>query len=406
MSGRKLRARTRVACGVVAIAALTCVASVSAGTTKSAATPTGKPIIIGAVKAISGFMSAFDVPPLRGAELAVQDINKAGGVMGRPLKIQIVDYHSKPEDAGPAAKDLIGKGASLILTACDFDLGSPAALAAQSANVLAFSDCAGSVQFGVQGIGPLAYTMGNAGRSEGAVMAEFAMRKGWKTAWTLLDTDLLYYNEVCTGFKDRFTELGGKIAGADTFKTNDASIATQINHLRGISPAPATLMICGFPTGGSAAIRQLRAGGFNQPMISSNTYDGDYWKKAVPTLSNFYYANYASLYGDDPNAKVNAFMKRYAARWKGVPDNSNLVTGYSVVQAFALAANKAKSLDGKVLAKTLDSNGKMPLLVGPTTYTSKLHIDLLRRQEIMKITNGKTHFLQYWTLKKPPKVKF
>src|SRR5262249_55139248 len=162
-------------------------------------------------------------------------------------------------------------------------------------------------------------------------MAEWAIKsRKLRTAWTLRDTGLLYYNEVCTGFKDRYTELGGKIVGEETYKATDPSVATQINHLRSIKPAPAALVLCGLPTGGSAAIRQIRAAGFNQPLLSSNTYDGDYWKKAIPkaALSNIYFANYASLYGDDPNPKVNAFMKRYKALYGKSPDNSNLVTGY------------------------------------------------------------------------------
>jgi branched-chain amino acid transport system substrate-binding protein len=391
---------------VVAVMSMAVAASAISSPTKRTQT---EPIIIGAVKGITGFMNSFDVPPMRGAEMAIADINKAGGVMGRPLKLIKADYHTKVEDAGPAAKDVLNKGAEFILTACDFDFGSPAALAAQNENVVAFSDCAGSVQFGVQGIGPLAYTMGNSGRSEGAAMAEWAIKKKkWRTAWTLRDTGLLYYNEVCTGFTDRYKELGGKIAGAETYKATDPSVATQINHLRSIKPAPQALFICGFPTGGSAAIRQIRAAGFQQPIMSSNTYDGDYWKEAIPksALSNMYFANYASLYGDDPDPKVNAFMQRYKKLYGKIPDNSNLVTGYSVIQLFKIAVEKAKTTDGDKLANAIDLLVRQPLLVGPTKYSPNLHIDLTRRLEIMQITNGKTRFLQYWKLSKAPKVEF
>ena len=368
--------------------------------------PSGDPILIGAVKAESGFMSAFDIPPLRGAELAVADINAAGGVLGRPLEISVIDYHSKPEDAGPAAQELIDDGASLIIAACDFDLGSPAALVAQEANVLAMSDCAGSIQFGVQGIGPLAYTMGNAGRSEGAIMAEWAYNERNMTkAWTLRDTNLLYYSEVCTGFKDRFTELGGTIVGEETFETDDPTIATQISALES-AETPDFLFICGFPTGGAGAIRQLRSAGFDQPLLSSNTYDGTYWMEAVPDISNMYFSNYASMWGDDPNPEVNAFFEQYQEQYGSLPDNSNVITGYSLIQAFALAAESAGTLEGDALANALDTMGEMDLLVGPTTFTPDLHIDLLRRQEIMEIQDSQPKFLQYWELTTPPKVDF
>ena len=363
-------------------------------------------ITIGAVKGISGIMTSFDVPPLNGAKLAIADINAAGGVLGRQLDVTVVDMHSKIEDSGPGAREALDQGAELIITSCDFDFGAPAALVAQSANVAAFSDCAGSVQFGVQGIGPLAFTMGNMGRTEGAVMAEWAFEKmNWTTAWMLQDSGLLYYDEVCTGFKDRYLELGGTIVGHETFKATDPTIATQISKLSS-ADRPDTLFVCAWTTAGAAAFKQLRAAGFDEPILSSNTYDGAFWIAAIPDISNLYFANYASMWGDDPNEKVNDFFKRYAETYDGLPENSNVVTGYAVVQAFALGAEAAGSTDGDQVAKALEAAGAMDLLVGPTTYTAELHADLVRPQRIMEVQNGKPSYLEMWTLSRPPKIEF
>jgi branched-chain amino acid transport system substrate-binding protein len=348
-------------------------------------------------------MQPFDQPPVRGAQFAIDDINAKGGVLGRKLKLVTADYHSKVEDSGPVAQDLLGQKAQLIITACDFDFGSPAAQAAQRKNVLGFSTCAGSIQFGPQGIGKLAFTMGNAGRTEGAAIAEFAFKdRNLRQAFMLHDNTLLYYNEVCTGFKQRFTELGGAVAGETTFKPKDITFDPQINSVRSLQPAPDLLFLCGFPTAGAPLMRQLRSAGFAQPIMSSNTYDGNYWKGAVPDLSNFFYANYASLYGDDPSSAVNAFFGRYKTAYGSVPDNSNAITGYAVIQAFQQAAEHSKSLEGDKLASALEAAGNMDLLALPTQYTAQFHIALNRRQEIMVVSGGQTRFLKYWELTKPP----
>jgi branched-chain amino acid transport system substrate-binding protein len=363
-------------------------------------------ITIGAVKALSGGMSSFDVPPLNGAKLAIADINAAGGVLGKQLDVVVVDFHTKVEESGPGAREALDQGAELIITSCDFDFGAPAALVAQAANVAAFSDCAGSVQFGVQGIGPLAFTMGNMGRSEGAIMAEWGyQKKNWTKAWVLQDSVLLYYDEVCTGFKDRFLELGGTIVGHETFKPTDPTVATQISKL-GSGDRPDILFVCAWPTAGAAAFKQLRAAGYNEPILSSNTYDGAFWIGAIPDISDLYFANYASMWGDDPSAEVNAFFERYAAAYGGLPENSNVVTGYAVIQAFALGAEAAGSTDGDQVAEALNNAGAMDLLVGPTTYTADLHADLMRPQRIMEVQNGKPSYLEMWTLSSPPKVEF
>lgn len=363
-------------------------------------------ITVGAVKGISGGMSSFDVPPLNGAKLAIEDINAAGGLLGKQLDVVVIDFHTKIEESGPGAREALDQGAELIITSCDFDFGAPAALVAQAANVAAFSDCAGSVQFGVQGIGPLAFTMGNMGRSEGAIMAEWGyQKKNWTKAWVLQDSVLLYYDEVCTGFKDRFLELGGTIVGHETFKPTDPTVATQISKL-GSGDRPDILFVCAWPTAGAAAFKQLRAAGYNEPILSSNTYDGAFWIGAIPDISDLYFANYASMWGDDPSAEVNAFFERYAAAYGGLPENSNVVTGYAVIQAFALGAEAAGSTDGDQVAEALNNAGAMDLLVGPTTYTADLHADLMRPQRIMEVQNGKPSYLEMWTLSSPPKVEF
>ena len=363
-------------------------------------------ITVGAVKGISGLMTSFDVPPLNGARLAIEDINAAGGVLGKQLDVVVVDYHSKVEESGPGGREVLDQGAELVITACDFDFGAPAALVAQAANVVAFSDCAGSVQFGVQGIGPLAFTMGNMGRTEGAVMAEWAFeKKKWTKAWMLQDSTLLYYDEVCTGFKDRYLELGATIVGHETFKPADPTVATQISKLSA-GDRPDFLFVCAWPTAGAGAFKQLRAAGHDQPILSSNTYDGAFWIDAIPDISNLYFANYASMWGDDPSEEVNAFFKRYAEAYDGLPDNSNVVTGYAVIQAFALGAEAAGTTDGDKVAMALEAAGAMDLLVGPTTYTAEMHADLVRPQRIMEVQNGKPRYLEMWTLSRPPKVEF
>ena len=78
----------------------------------------------------------------------------------------------------------------------------------------------------------------------------------------------------------------------------------------------------------------------------------------MPDLSNFYVVNYGSKYGDDPDADVNDFFKRFEAKYGKKADVSYGLRGYSAVQAWAEAANKAGSLDGAKVAAVLDTFDK------------------------------------------------
>ena len=90
----------------------------------------------------------------------------------------------------------------------------------------------------------------------------------------------------------------------------------------------------------------------------------------MPDLSNFYVVNYGSKYGDDPDPAVNEFFKRFEAKYGKKADVSYGLRGYSAVQAWAKAANKAGSLEGDKVAAVLDTFDKEPLVIGPTTYTA------------------------------------
>ena len=81
---------------------------------------------------------------------------------------------------------------------------------------------------------------------------------------------------------------------------------------------------------------------------------------------------------------MNGFFKRFEARFGRKADVSYGLRGYSVVQAWAIAANKAGSLEGSKVAAVLDGFDKQPLVIGPTTYAGTLHIQTTRPMAILK----------------------
>jgi branched-chain amino acid transport system substrate-binding protein len=123
----------------------------------------------------------------------------------------------------------------------------------------------------------------------------------------------------------------------------------------------------------------------------------------VPNLSNFYVVNYGSKYGDDPNPDVNAFFDRFEKKYGKKADVSYGLRGYSAVQAWAVAANKAGSLDGDKVAAVLDTFDKEPLVIGPTTWTKDLHIATTRPMSIIGVEDGKFAAEGRFSVEKYPK---
>jgi branched-chain amino acid transport system substrate-binding protein len=366
-----------------------------------------KPIVVGIATAQTGFLSAFDAPAVSGALIAIDDINRAGGVLGRKLKVVRADSKSNINLGAQAGLSVISKGADVMLVTLDFNYGGPAAREAQKAGIVAISIGASSPKFGVQGVGPLAYTIGSNGDVEAYAESEWAyQKKKWRTAYLLLDDTTDANRTQCDSFATRFAELGGSILGRDTFKNPDPSIAPQITRIKGLSKAPDVIVLCSFPPGGAVAVQQLRQQGIDAPIIGNDAFDGDYWyKKTLPDLSDFFYNESSSIFGNDPDPKINAFWKKYTKATHRPPQVSFGGFGYSAVQALAVAIKRAGTTKGTAVAAQLNKFKNEPLLLG-TTFTPKLHIDTHRAGRMMEIQNGKHTVAAVVKPQKQPPLNF
>ena len=168
-------------------------------------------IVIGAATASSGWMAPYDEDPIASAQLAVNDINKSGGLLGKKLKLDHVDTKTDRAQGAKAGIELLQKGAKMLLISSDFDMGGPAGLVAQQKNVIAISPGGADIKLGNMAIGNDIFTMASDSAAVGAILADFAFRnRGWKTSYLLLDTMIEYNKSTCAGFEKHWVELAGK----------------------------------------------------------------------------------------------------------------------------------------------------------------------------------------------------
>ena len=352
------------------------------------------PIILGAAVAQSGGFELYDNSVLAGVRWKMREINAAGGVNGRKFKLIVSDHKTDPSQVQAAAEDVLGKGADVVITTADYDFGATAALAARKAKKVAIGG-AGAPEFGKKGLGPYAFNVFQGTPTESAAMAEFSKARGWKRAYLLKDTSIAYSKAVCDYYKAALP-AGLTIVGTSSFKNSDPSISSQVGNIR--KSKADVVVLCSYPPGGASAVRQLRTGGVKLPILGGAAFDGTFWLKSTPNLSDFYYATMVSSALDDPSAKVNAFVKGVKAPGGTI----YALFGYEIVETIAKGVAKAKSTDGPRLTKAIESFRNVPLLVGPTSYSTNCHVPVGRPMAMMAITNGKARFLSYSKPKKVP----
>lgn len=348
------------------------------------------PITIGASLGLTGFVSFYDGPLLEGVEMAIEEINAEGGVLGHELELITADTKSDPAQIASAAEQVLDDGAQFLVPTMDYDFGGPAARVASSRGIVSVTT-SGDPRMGLVGIGPYAFNLYPAGPTEGTAAAEFAYAdREWTDVYVLEDDSASHPKTVCENFTDRFESLGGTITGSDTFQSDDQSIATQITRLRSSSSDTDAIMLCSYPPGGVAALKQLRAAGLDHPVILDAAFDGTFWLEALPDESNtFVMSTGAITPGETKDAEQARVLESYTDRTGDAPVfGVGLFTGYSAVQALVRAIESAESVDSDAVADELETFTDEQLLIGKVTWTSECHVPIGQPLQVLQIVPG------------------
>jgi branched-chain amino acid transport system substrate-binding protein len=347
-------------------------------------------IVIGFSVALSGPMQAYDGDSSRMAKLFIDQTNAKGGLLGKKLRAFDADTKSDRAEGSKAGLAAVQAGAVLTFATCDYDYGAPAALQAQRAGIISVFLCAEDPKAGILGVGPLSFTASGAAQLQGAVAAEWAaQKKGWKTGYVLLDDSIEYDKSVCAGYDWLYPTKGGTIVGRDTFKNGDASIAAQVTRLATAvrEKHVDNVMLCTFEPGGASAVRQIRAAGITVPLLNGSSMDGNYWLAAVPGLKDFYIAVQAAVVGD-PRPEVAALADAFKAKYGALPASQYAFPVYAFLQLWAKAVTETGTTDPKTVVAKLETYKDVPTVLGPRSFSNKLHIQVQIPLMIEAVADG------------------
>jgi branched-chain amino acid transport system substrate-binding protein len=381
--------RARSALVLVAAAALVLAATAAAGTAKTSATG----LTIGWAFDSKGAMAPFDGPALAAATLRVKQLNAKGGVNGQPITIKTCDTQgNKPAIAKACAQKLLGQGANVIFTTCDVDFAAPVVQESINRGVLAVAPCIGTDQMGPKRFGAkgkLAFSFGNVAQDEGSAMADYAWKKGWRSAAIATDTVIVYFKNVTAAFAVRFKQLGGKVVANETYQslgsTNVQNAVTRLNNVKADVVVTSTAGAFGAL---STLVSGLRSLGNDTAILNSWAGDGNYWLPKDPKVTNYYFVTFASAFGDDPNAAVNTLAKQVKAGTGG------FITGPAAVDGVIAAIKRAGgSTTGSALAAQMETFKNVPTLSGLVSFSPKWHTVFGRQYRVMKIQDNKVQLV-------------
>jgi branched-chain amino acid transport system substrate-binding protein len=397
-----MKVRRKWGLAATLLVGVTAVAVLAASVGGSATAATRGPIIIGWAYDARGQMAPFDNPALATARIRVREINARGGVNGRRIRLDTCDtQNNNPQRAKSCALQLLGRGAHIIFTTCDVDFATPVVQEAINRGKLAVSTCIGTDQMGPKRFGRvkgrLAFSFGNVAQDEGSAMAEYAIRRGWRTAGIGTNTLLVYFKNVTAAFEKRYTQLGGRVVARENYATGANNVQTAVTRLNAQrAQVYVTSTAFGELPAFVSGFRTLRN---NTPILNSWAGDGTYWVTDNPRVTNYYAVTYASVFGDDPNPRINRLARQVRAATGG------FVQGIGTIDGIVTAIRRARgSTNGLVLARTLEGFRRVQTTNGRISFSRTLHSVFGRQYRVIRVHNNRGSRVGFVTAKVVPKI--
>jgi len=305
---------------------------------------------LGSIFSLTGSYATIEDPALKGAKLAVKQVNEAGRVKGRRIELIQYDGKSTLADIANAAQRLVHEDkVTAMVGVADSGFYLASAPIAQDAGI-PYLDVGGTVPNLPEQIGEYAHMMPFGDDYQAYVAAEFALKDlGAKTAFLLRDGDTDYTRAIAQFFQERYQRDGGKIIEESSYHTGDTDYSSHITKIRGTNPAPDIIYAAMNPGDDATFVRQAREAGVKIPIIGGDAFDNpDLVKNAgADNTVDVYFTTHMAMSTDNP--VVAKFIEAYKAEYGIPPENAFAGLGYDSVNLMVEAMNKSADLSSKAI---------------------------------------------------------
>ncbi|MCT8999129.1 ABC transporter substrate-binding protein [Chelativorans intermedius] len=322
-------------------------------------------IRIGLARSITGGFAAFDTPGANGLQIAVDEINAAGGVEGCPIELISGDSQSNPALAGQVAEELIRQGAHIIVPASDMDMGMGAAIAAQAAGLLSISPESGSPDW-VAAVGPNHFIGGVSAADLARSIARFINDQGWENVYVVTNESFNWFTAKDQPLAEA---LDGSVVGRDGTNNEMSDFAAIVSRIRDMQDEIDVIFLNDYFPRVGTFIRQLRAAGVTTPIVGESTFPSAALPEVVGAdgLQDVYYVTSAFFEGaEGRDPALEPMITRYQEQFGTFPENLNAVLGYQIGHILGMALEQADSTDAGAVAAAL--RGMSNLRVAGTEY--------------------------------------
>lgn len=367
-------------------------AAVSTGSGTSATTPSGEPIVVGAVVSTTGASAPLGEPERNTLELLEKKLNAAGGVLGRPLDVIVLDDQSAAKEAVTATQRLINQEKVIAV------LGASA-----SATTLAMKPITTEAKIPQIALAaansitepPIDWIWRVAPKDDLAaerVMKFAADNLKVKKIAVLYDENAFGSSGLAQIEKIKGT-YGIEVIAKESYKTDETDLTAQLTKLRGSDPE--ALVVWGTNPGPAIAAKNLKQLGWSLPYLGSHGIaNAEFIELAGEAAEGVVFPSTKILFPEsitNPEQKkvIDGFISDYTEEFGEAP-NHFASHGWDALMLLVTAIEESKSTEAEDIQAALNKITNFAGADGIFTYTPTNHDGLSVDDLIMvKIEGGK-----------------
>jgi branched-chain amino acid transport system substrate-binding protein len=313
---------------------------------------------------VTGANAAFGAQLTQGVQQAVEDINKAGGILGQKIEVEIGDDVSDPKQGVSVANKFVGDGVKFVVGHFNSGVTMPASDVYVENGVLFITPSATNPKITDRKLWDAFRTCGRDDQ-QGMVWAELARDKLKGKKIAVIHDKTTYGKGLADAALDNMHRFGVKEVLYEGVNTGEKDYSAVVSKIK--DSGADYLMWGGLHTEGGLILRQMRDQGMNTIMISGDGItDSEFAAIGGPGVEGT-----LMTFGPEPrnNPKAKAAVDSFKA--KGFDPQGYTLYSYAAVQIMKQAAEKANSLDPKKIAEVMHSGMPFHTVIGDISYDKK-----------------------------------
>ena len=367
-----------LALSFASVALAACGGSDSGGGDSAAAAP----FKIGVAGPMTGQYATYGASHKAGAELAMEELNAAGGVNGGEVSLSIGDDLGDPKEAVLVAQKFIDDSELVVVDGHQFSGATIAAAGKyQPAGLTMITPSA--TQPDITDMGDFIWRICMTDAVQGKGLADYSVATlGLKNVAIMYDNSD-YGRGLADAYDAGIKAAGGTIVEKQQYSTGDTDFKAQLTKIKGASPD--LIFLSGYYPEGSKIAQQAKELGMDVQMLGSDGYASDELPKlGGAAVEGMLVSTFFDYTKDDP--AVQKFVEAYKAKYKGANPDWFVANSYDVVMLAAAAATKAGSNDRTAINDALGSIGTYQGISGPITFDE--NGDVIKPLSIVIVENG------------------